>query len=74
LYLTWFDGGVLEGMEAESTIVYVPLAFLLAFLDLIVNKWLLLMLYYVLSFVALFVGYYIYSKRRQRVRTLPQKT
>ena len=74
LYLTWFDGGVLEGMKAESAIVYVPLAFLLAFLDLIVNKWLLLMLYYVLSFVALFVGYYIYSKRRQRVRTLPQKT
>jgi hypothetical protein len=74
LYLTLFDGDVLEGMPAASPIVYVPLAFLIAFLDLIVNKWLLLILYYVLSWVAVFIGYYFYSKRKQRVRTLPQET
>jgi hypothetical protein len=74
LYLTLFDGDVLEGMPPAPPIVYVPFAFLTAFLDLIVNKWLLLILYYGLSWVAVFVGYYFYNKRKQRVRTLPQET
>jgi uncharacterized membrane protein YGL010W len=67
-----FDGDILEGMPTEPPIAYIPLAFLTAFLDLIVNKWLPLILYYVLSWVAVFVGYYFYNKRKQRVRTLRQ--